>query len=100
MGSSLTWGTRLYFPIVLYRQVKEMFGNLPEYRRARDTFWDIPVPKMTALGDSLWAPVRPASVALRRHPRKLDAGSAASLSMARSVCERFLFAFTTAAESG
>ena len=25
----------------------------PEYRRARDTFWDIQVPKMTALGDSL-----------------------------------------------
>ena len=48
----------------------------PECRRARDTFWDIPVPKMTALGDSLWAPVRPASVALRRHHRKLDAGFA------------------------
>ena len=48
----------------------------PECRRARDTFWDIPVPKMTALGDSLCAPVRPASVALRRHHRKLDAGFA------------------------
>jgi len=50
--------------------------EVPECRRARDTFWDIPVPKMTALGDSLWAPVRPASVALRRHPRKLGAGFA------------------------
>ncbi len=48
----------------------------PECRRARDTFWDVQVPKMTALGDSLWAPVRPASVALRRHHRKLDAGFA------------------------
>ena len=50
--------------------------NRPECRRARDTFWDIQVTKMTALGDSLWAPARPASAALRRHHRKLDAGSA------------------------
>ena len=31
----------------------------PECRRARDTFWDIPVPKMTALGDSLVSPGSP-----------------------------------------
>ena len=28
-------------------------GGDPECRRARDTFWDIQVAKMTALGDSL-----------------------------------------------
>ncbi len=32
---------------------KLAFNAVPECRRARDTFWDIPVPKMTALGDSL-----------------------------------------------
>jgi len=37
---------------------------------------------MTALGDSLWAPVRPASVALRRYCRKLGAGSAPLRQMA------------------
>ena len=29
------------------------FLSAPECRRARDTFWDIQVAKMTALGDSL-----------------------------------------------
>ena len=36
-------------------------GTEPECRRARDTFWDIQVAKMTALGDSLepgFAPLR------------------------------------------
>ena len=41
-------------------------GN-PECRRARDTFWDVQVPKMTALGDSLCAPVRPAPGSRHRH---------------------------------
>jgi hypothetical protein len=40
-----------------------------ECRRARDTFWDVQVPKTTALGDSSCAPLRPACVALRHRVR-------------------------------
>jgi integrase len=40
----------------------------PECRRARDTFWDVQVPKMTALGDSLCARVRPAVAAVPDSP--------------------------------
>jgi len=50
-------------------------NSRPECRRARDTFWDIRVAKMTALGDSLLARVRPAPGPRLRHcapaPRSL-----------------------------
>jgi hypothetical protein len=42
--------------------------RLPECRRARDTFWDVQVAKMTALGDSLYARIRPAVAAVPDSP--------------------------------
>ena len=78
-------------PFAVLSAVTKALAHLklrPECRRARDTFWDVQVPKMTALGDSLCARVRPAVAAVpdsplvrraRQRPQWLDGVSGCPL---------------------
>ena len=47
---------------------RQHLAVIPECRRARDTFWDVQVAKMTALGDSLCARIRPAGAPVPDSP--------------------------------